>query len=97
MGTFEMCPQCATEYADVANRRYHAQPDACFECGPRLWWVGTNSEAERALPLVETVLTPRGNVLSASVSEAVLEGGFDDEGTLILERQHLTRKNQMRS
>ena len=92
MGTFEMCPQCATEYADVANRRYHAQPDACFECGPRLWWVGTNSEAERALPLVETVLTPRGNALSASVSEAVLEGGFDDEGTLILERQHLTRE-----
>ena len=92
MGTFEMCPQCATEYADVANRRYHAQPDACFECGPRLWWVGTNSEAERALPPVETVLTPRGNALSASVSEAVLEGGFDDEGTLILERQHLTRE-----
>lgn len=92
MGTFEMCPQCATEYADVANRRYHAQPDACFECGPRLWWVGTNSEAERALPLVETVLTPRENALSASVSEAVLEGGFDDEGTLILERQHLTRE-----
>ena len=89
MGTFEMCPQCATEYADVANRRYHAQPDACFECGPRLWWVGTDSGA---LPLVETVLTPRGNALSASVSEAVLEGGFDDEGTLILERQHLTRE-----
>lgn len=92
MGTFKMCPQCAAEYADVANRRYHAQPDACFECGPRLWWVGTNSEAERALPLVETVLTPRENALSASVSEAVLEGGFDDEGTLILERQHLTRE-----
>lgn len=92
MSAFEMCPQCAAEYADVTDRRYHAQPDACFDCGPRLWWVDTNSEAERALPLVETVLTPRGNALSASVSEAVLEGGFDDEGTLILERQHLTRE-----
>ncbi len=92
MRTFEMCPQCAAEYADVADRRYHAQPDACFDCGPRIWWVDTNSEAERVFPLVETVLTPRGNALSASVSEAVLEGGFDDEGTLILERQHLARE-----
>lgn len=113
MSAFEMCPQCAAEYADVANRRYHAQPDACFDCGPRLWWVeNTGDEPSGGFPLVETVLTPRGNppdgsrpeaVLeggrasrgdahSITVSEAVLEGGFDDEGTLILERQHLTRE-----
>lgn len=37
MGCFEMCPDCAVEYGDVLDRRYHAQPNACFECGPRLW------------------------------------------------------------
>lgn len=92
MSAFEMCPQCTTEYADVTDRRYHAQPDACFDCGPRLWWVDTNSEAERAFPLVETVLTPRGNALSTSISEAAREGAFDSEGALILERRHLARE-----
>ncbi|MDP2234235.1 MAG: carbamoyltransferase HypF, partial [Actinomycetota bacterium] len=29
--------QCAEEYRDPADRRFHAQPDACFVCGPRLY------------------------------------------------------------
>ncbi|WP_428516596.1 carbamoyltransferase HypF [Roseovarius sp.] len=37
MGTFEMCADCATEYADAADRRFHAQPVACAVCGPQLW------------------------------------------------------------
>ena len=34
MAPFEMCPQCASEYGDVNDRRYHAQPVACNHCGP---------------------------------------------------------------
>jgi len=34
MAPFEMCPQCASEYGDVYDRRYHAQPVACNHCGP---------------------------------------------------------------
>ena len=27
MGAFPMCPECETEYRDIENRRYHAQPN----------------------------------------------------------------------
>ena len=33
-----MCEKCAAEYADPLDRRFHAQPDACFECGPSVTW-----------------------------------------------------------
>lgn len=38
MAGFAMCPACAAEYADPADRRFHAQPVACADCGPRLWY-----------------------------------------------------------
>lgn len=34
MQPFEMCKQCHSEYIDVLNRRFHAQPVACNHCGP---------------------------------------------------------------
>ncbi|SDF89165.1 carbamoyltransferase HypF [Rhodobacter capsulatus] len=37
MARFEMCPACRAEYEDPADRRFHAQPIACPDCGPRLW------------------------------------------------------------
>ncbi|MCU0829011.1 MAG: carbamoyltransferase HypF [Tabrizicola sp.] len=37
MRAFPMCPDCQAEYADPADRRFHAQPVACPTCGPRLW------------------------------------------------------------
>ncbi|MEX0339477.1 MAG: Sua5/YciO/YrdC/YwlC family protein, partial [Arenibacterium sp.] len=36
MAGFEMCADCAREYADPADRRFHAQPVACAVCGPQL-------------------------------------------------------------
>jgi hydrogenase maturation protein HypF len=38
MAAFPLCPACAAEYADPADRRFHAQPVACPVCGPRLWF-----------------------------------------------------------
>lgn len=37
MAPFAMCAACAGEYRDPADRRFHAQPIACPDCGPRLW------------------------------------------------------------
>ena len=37
MAVFPMCPVCAGEYANPADRRFHAQPNACPDCGPRVW------------------------------------------------------------
>jgi hydrogenase maturation protein HypF len=36
MSGFPMCPACAREYGDPGDRRFHAQPVACPDCGPRL-------------------------------------------------------------
>ena len=37
MKTFTMCSECSSEYADIENRRFHAQPVACYTCGPQAW------------------------------------------------------------
>ncbi|PTW51383.1 carbamoyltransferase HypF [Rhodovulum kholense] len=37
MAEFPMCPACRAEYQNPADRRFHAQPIACPDCGPRLW------------------------------------------------------------
>ncbi|MBS1250714.1 MAG: Carbamoyltransferase HypF [Chloroflexi bacterium] len=37
MAPFPMCPTCAGEYEDPLDRRFHAQPVACPECGPHVW------------------------------------------------------------
>lgn len=34
MTEFEMCPDCRKEYTNPLNRRFHAQPIACNNCGP---------------------------------------------------------------
>lgn len=47
MAPFAMCPACRAEYENPADRRFHAQPVACPDCGPRIW-------LETKLELVET-------------------------------------------
>ncbi|WP_415398513.1 carbamoyltransferase HypF [Sulfurimonas sp. CS5] len=36
MSKFKMCASCEEEYTDPLNRRYHAQPISCNDCGPTL-------------------------------------------------------------
>jgi hydrogenase maturation protein HypF len=36
MKQFGLCPQCQAEFDDPRDRRFHAQPNACPTCGPRL-------------------------------------------------------------
>ncbi len=36
MAGFVMCAACQAEYDDPRDRRFHAQPNACPECGPRV-------------------------------------------------------------
>ena len=35
MKGFIMCNKCSSEYHNILDRRFHAQPIACNECGPR--------------------------------------------------------------
>src|SRR4030095_663064 len=36
LAPFVPCAECAAEYADPADRRFHAQTLACPRCGPRV-------------------------------------------------------------
>jgi len=36
MDNFIMCPQCRSEYENLDDRRFHAQPVACNHCGPTM-------------------------------------------------------------
>ena len=35
MNEFEMCEKCRSEYENILDRRFHAQPIACNTCGPK--------------------------------------------------------------
>jgi hydrogenase maturation protein HypF len=37
MSDFTMCERCSNEYKDIKNRRFHAQPIACNNCGPKYY------------------------------------------------------------
>ena len=39
MAAFDMCDPCAAEYANPLDRRFHAQPTACFNCGPHAYFA----------------------------------------------------------
>ena len=47
---FAMCSRCKAEYDDPANRRFHAQPNACPECGPSVSLVGPDGAAIAGRP-----------------------------------------------
>jgi len=42
MACFPMCPTCGKEYTDPMHRRFHAQPNACPQCGPHIWLTDAN-------------------------------------------------------
>ncbi len=46
MAGFAMCPSCRAEYHNPADRRFHAQPIACPDCGPRLWFESEGTACE---------------------------------------------------
>ena len=50
MDEFPMCPACQAEYDDPSNRRFHAEPNACPDCGPGLALV-TAEQLARGTPV----------------------------------------------
>lgn len=44
MRGFRMCPECEARYNNISDRRFHAQPLSCNDCGPKYHYHGKNSE-----------------------------------------------------
>ncbi|MGE0709108.1 MAG: carbamoyltransferase HypF [Planctomycetota bacterium] len=47
LGDFPLCAECAREYADLGDRRFHAEAQACPACGPSLELHPAGREGER--------------------------------------------------
>jgi len=49
MAHFALCPPCRDEFENPAERRFHAQPNACSVCGRRLrCWAATGNRCRKA-------------------------------------------------
>ena len=60
MGKFVMCGKCESEYGDPLDRRYHAQPISCHDCGPELNLLdrhGNKIEADDIMEYTRTKLS----------------------------------------
>jgi hydrogenase maturation protein HypF len=60
MRGFGLCAACAAQYHDPLDRRFHAQPVACAECGPRLWFeapTGTVDGTDAAIEAAQRALS----------------------------------------
>jgi hydrogenase maturation protein HypF len=56
MAVFPMCPACLAEYENPLDRRFHAQPNACWKCGPRVeLWDKSGKRIECRDPIGEAV------------------------------------------
>ena len=66
MAPFTMCPDCAAEYVDPADRRFHAQPIACPTCGPRIW----------AEPEGDAIIVTAERILAGQIVAIKGLGGF---------------------
>lgn len=62
MGCFPLCEHCHAEYTNPLDRRFHAQPNACADCGPHIWLTdgtdnaGSETENPPYLPKNQTIL-----------------------------------------
>jgi hydrogenase maturation protein HypF len=65
MAQFSMCERCGREYHNPLDRRFHAQPNACQRCGPRLRLRVADGTASDDADLAKTKeLLRRGRIVA---------------------------------
>lgn len=67
MKNFRMCQHCQSEYNDILNRRFHAQPIACNSCGPEYIYRDYN----KTITGKEQVLAEITSLISAGKTVAI--------------------------
>ncbi|MGZ9234869.1 MAG: carbamoyltransferase HypF, partial [Anaerolineales bacterium] len=65
MGEFPMCDHCQTEYVDPQDRRFHAQPIACPDCGPFVELRETHSQFPTTDPRISSIEIRTSAILKA--------------------------------
>jgi len=66
MQVFPMCPQCRSEYENIMDRRFHAQPVACNHCGPhyKMQTVGQSIEGIQGILSLARLQIGQGKILA---------------------------------
>jgi len=66
MQNFSMCPDCESEYIDVNDRRFHAQPVACHKCGPHYELTYGDKTLTDITEIIKTIskLTKEGKIIA---------------------------------
>ena len=65
MANFPMCDHCQAEYTNPLNRRFHAQPIACPECGPFVELRETHSQFPTSGPRISSIEIRTSAILKA--------------------------------
>ncbi len=94
MKSFKMCSNCACDYSDILNRRFHAQPVACNNCGPLYIYEdssGTINNFEEILSAVsERIDNGKSVAIKGTGGYNLLCNALDDKAVSEL------RKNKLR-
>lgn len=73
MKTFRMCPGCQSEYDEISDRRFHAQPVACDSCGPHY----TYNDGAKVLYDLKSILRETAALVQAGKIVAIKgTGGY---------------------
>ena len=100
MKDFEMCGKCKAEYDDPHGRRFHAQPNACADCGPHISLKdNTGKNINSTNPVEKTaILLKQGHIIAIKGL-----GGFhlaadaaNNDIVARLRRKKIARKNLLR-
>lgn len=67
MKNFRMCRHCQSEYNDILDRRFHAQPIACNSCGPEYIYQNYN----KTITGKEQILAEITSLISAGKTIAI--------------------------
>lgn len=67
MKDFQICPDCFSEYNNILDRRFHAQPVACNKCGPSYIFY----ESEKTLSGIGEILAELSRRINEGDSVAI--------------------------
>ncbi len=76
MQHFTMCPACQAEYDAPTNRRFHAQPNACPVCGPRVELRSATNEQPAATTTDDVLRTVAAALQAGQIVAVKGLGGF---------------------
>ncbi len=80
MDCFPMCELCSDEYSSPRSRRFHAQPNACPLCGPRLYFCLNSQLIDKTISFDSDIAEELNKAIAALSEGKILAlkslGGF---------------------